>query len=483
MVRSIRYNYLLNVVKVISGMLFPLISFAYVSRVLSVEGIGKIDYVRNVVAIFIIVATLGMTTYGTREGAKARINKMALSKLVRELLIINLITTILSYLFFFCIVFFVDKFNGYQDIFFIYGLCIGFTALGLDWLYNALEDFKYITFRYLTFQLLSLILLFLFVKEKSDYLIYTGILTFSTVGSNLYNFIHSRKYVNLVYRGPINLVRHLKPILILFSCSLIGNIYLSLDSVMLGWMTSPYHVGLYSAANKMNRICLAIITSLFVVLLPRASYYIKAKESEKLNRLIEKSLHFIFLMSFPIVVLVLVLSRDILIILSGYDFAPATLCSQILSVIIILIPISTMASKEVIIPFGSENKLFYSSIIGAMVNALLNYVLIPYYQETGAAIASVIAELSVAVITSYYAVRCMDRFPALNNFWHYMVAAIVMLLVLQPLYILLNEGLVRCVLSLVVGLFFYLYILYFLRNTLLLDLCSDVKAMILNIIR
>ena len=482
MAQSIKYNYLLNSVKVISGMLFPLISFAYVSRVLSVEGVGKIDYVRNVVAIFIILATLGMTTYGTREGAKARIDKMTLSRLVRELLIINLITTFLSYVFFFGMVLFVDKFSEYQDIFFIYGLCIGFTALGLDWLYNALEDFKYITVRYLTFQILSLILLFLLVKEKSDYLIYTGILTFSTVGSNLYNFIHSRKYVNLAYRGSINLVRHLKPIFILFSCSLIGNIYLSLDSVMLGWMTSPYHVGLYSAANKMNRICLAIITSLFVVLLPRASYYIKTQETEKLSRLVEKSLHFILLMSFPIAALVFVLSRDILIVISGYDFVPATLCSQLLSVIIILIPISTMASKEVIIPFGFEKKLIYSSMIGAMVNALLNYVLIPYYQETGAAFASIMAELSVAVITSYYAIRCVDCSHALKNIWHYMIAVIVMLLVLQPLA-LLNEGLVRCVVSLIVGLFFYMSVLYFLRNALLLEFCSDVNTMIHKVIR
>lgn len=475
MSKSIKYNYILNVAKTVSGMLFPLITFAYASRVLSVDGIGKIDFVRNIVAIFIIFASLGVVTYGTREGAKARANRERLSRIVKELLTINIITTIVSYIIFFLLVIFVPKFYEYKDIFFVYGLCIGFTALGLEWLYNALEDFEYITIRYIVFQVISLVLLFLFVKEKSDYLIYTGILTFSTVGANLMNFIHSRKYVDFVFNGTISLKQHIRPILILFSNNLIGNIYLSLDSIMLGWMVSTYNVGLYSAANKMNRIVITVITSLFVVILPRASFYIKNNESDRYNDLLRKSISFVFLMTLPMACLLCLLSKEIIILLSGTDFIPAVSCSRILCFIIVLIPISTMASSQVIIPFGMEKKLLCSSIVGASVNAILNFILIPQFKENGAAVASVMAELSVAIITSYYAFKCINYSQALYKIWHYIIATIIMVIVVFPLGFLCT-GIIKCVVFGLVSFLIYMLVLYLQKDELVLELIAGVKS-------
>lgn len=475
MSHSIKYNYLLNYAKTVSGMLFPLITFAYASRVLSVEGIGRIDFVRNVVSFFILFATLGVATYGTREGAKERENRQGLSRLVRELLTINIITTIISYAVLIVMVLFVPKLKDYQDIFFIYGLCIGFTALGLEWLYNALEDFEYITIRYIAFQLISLILLVLFVKSKEDYLIYTGILTFSTVGSNVLNFIHSRKYVDLGCHKRVSIHKHIKPILVLFSNSIIGSIYLSLDSIMLGWIASPYNVGLYSAANKMNRVVLTIITSLFIVILPRASYYIKKQETQKFNELLHKSIHFVIFMALPLACLLFLLSKDIILILCGTDFLPAVSCSRILSVIVVLIPLSTMASTEIIIPNGLENKLLISSIAGAIINVFLNTLLIPYYKENGAAIASVIAELSVTLITLYYAFKRVNFIRDLRNIWHYVLATLIMIIVLYPIGVLI-DGVIRCVVFCLVGIIVYIFILFILKDKLLDEFYINIKV-------
>lgn len=455
-------------------MLFPLIMFSYASRILSVDGIGKIDFVRNVVSFFIIIATLGVYTYGIREGAKVRLEREALSKLVKELLIVNLITTVVAYLLFFFCMFYIEKLNEYRDLLYIYGLCIGFTALGLEWLYNALEKFEYITIRYFIFQIISLVLLFVFVKDRSDYLIYISILTFSTVGSYLLNFIHSRKYVNYSLQGPINLKKHLCPILILFSNSLIGNIYLSLDSVMLGWLTSPYNVGIYAAANKINRLGLTVITTLFVVILPRASYYINNNEFDKFKVLIEKSVHFVFMMAIPMVGLVFLLSRDFIIVLSGPDFVPATLCSQILSFIIILVPLSSMASNEIIIPSGFEKKLLYSSVAGTSVNAFLNFILIPYYHESGAAIASIFAELSVTLLTSYFAFKCFDFLYALKKIWQYVFATAIMVILLQYLNFA-GDAMIKCIVFAIIGITIYFATLLLLKNWLLIELYGDFR--------
>lgn len=473
--KSLKYNIVINSIKTVSGLFFPLILFSYVSRVLSVEGIGQIDYVKNVVSFFIIFASLGITAYGTREGAKVRTNKNSLSKFVRELLIINAITTFITYVVFFFLLYFVKEFESYEDLFLIYSLCIGFTALGLDWLYNALEDFQYITVRYVIFQLLALLLTFVFVNSKDDVYIYTLILVLSTVGSNVLNFIHSRKFVSYHIEGRINITKHFTPILILFSNSIIGNVYLMLDTVMLGWMTGAYSVGLYSAANKINRICVGLITSVFIVLLPRVSYYLKSNEIDKYRDLLAKSANYIFLLSLPLGVLLCFLSSDLLLILSGKEFLPGTLCSQIISVIVVLIPLSSMNSNQVLIPLGKEKLLLYSTFIGALINIVLNYLLIPIYAEKGAAIASLAAELLVAFITTYNASKIISYNSIFRNIWHYFVAVFCMSLSILPL-MLLTSGLFRAVLVSIIGLFIYILCLLYFRDKYLNDLLINIYS-------
>lgn len=475
--QSIKKNYILNCTKTISGMLFPLISFAYVSRILSVEGIGMVDYVTQTVSFFILFASLGVFKYGTREAAKVRNNGHSLSRLVRELMLLNAITTILSYVVFLILVFWLDNFRPYQNLFLIYGMYIISTAVCLDWLFNALENYEFITFRYVLFQVLSLILIFLFVRERDDYLIYISILTFAGAGSDLMNFCYSRKYVNLAYHGQVDVKHHVRPVLLLFFNTLLSYLYISTGSILLGFLSSPYHVGLYAASNKMVRASLAIITSLLVVALPRASFYVKNKDAGQLKELVRKSVCFIFFLSIPLACLVFILSKDMLNVLSGPDFSAATLCAHILSVLILLVPLSMLATHEVIIPLGLDRKLLFCSACGAVVNIGLNLILIPYCQETGAAIASVCAELAYATIVTSFALKSVNFLSAVKDIWHYVVAALVMVLVLVPFYSV-GSGLVRCFVIGIVGAMSYSAVLMVLKDRMILMLISEVQKLL-----
>lgn len=472
--QSIKKNYILNCTKTISGMLFPLISFAYVSRILSVEGIGKVDYVTQVVSFFILFASLGVFTYGTREAAKVRDNQRGLSKLVREIIIFNVITTLLSYTVFLILVFYFDKFIPYQNLFLIYGVYIVSQSICLNWLFNALENYEYITFRYLLFQVLSLILIFLFVREKDDYLIYIGILAFAGCGSDLLNFFYSRKFVNLRYHGPVDVTHHVRPVLLLFFNTLLGYIYASTGSIMLGLLSSPYDVGLYAASNKMVRVCLGLITALMVVVLPRASFYMKNKDTVQLNALVRKSINFILFSSIPLVCFVMILGEDMLCVLGGQDFTSATHCAQILSALIFLVPMSMLATHEIIIPSGMDRKLLLCSACGAVVNIALNLILIPYCQEKGAAIAAVSAELTYAVLAVYFASKCVNFMDVGKGIWHYLLAALVMTLILIPFYNF-SSGITRCIFMGALGMLSYIGVLLVLKDEMVLMLMREIQ--------
>ncbi len=163
--KSIRKNYILYLTRSFSSLFFPVLSFAYVSRVLSVERIGRVDFSRSIVSYFTLFATLGITSYGIREGAKVRDEKVKFSKFVKELLVINGTMTLITYVFFLISLILVPKFEEYHLLLLISGLSIGCTSPGIDWLYGALEEYGYITARTILFQIISLIFLFVFVRE------------------------------------------------------------------------------------------------------------------------------------------------------------------------------------------------------------------------------------------------------------------------------------------------------------------------------
>ena len=157
--KSLKLNAALNLTKTIIGLIFPLITFPYASRVLMPVSLGKVNFAQSIVSYFALIASLGITNYGIREASKVRDDKLKLSQFSKELLIINLISTAIAYILFFISIFVVPKFSEYRALLCVCSGSILFTTLGMDWLYTAIEDFMYITIRSIIFQFISLVLI------------------------------------------------------------------------------------------------------------------------------------------------------------------------------------------------------------------------------------------------------------------------------------------------------------------------------------
>ena len=161
-VRSLKFNSVVNLIKTILGIIFPLITFPYASRVLGATGIGKVDYANSISNYFILFASLGIATYTIREGAKVRDDKKKLDQLVTEIFVINSISTVVAYICLF-ICSSLPVFKNYQELILLNGTIMIFDLIGVNWLFNIFEDYIYITVRTLAFQIISLVLLFVFV--------------------------------------------------------------------------------------------------------------------------------------------------------------------------------------------------------------------------------------------------------------------------------------------------------------------------------
>lgn len=466
---SIKKNAILNVIKTVVSLVFPVITFSYASRILGAESIGKVNYVNSILSYFILLATLGINNYGVREGARLRNDKEKLSKLVHELFIINFIFTIISYILLFICIQFVHSLAEYRVLIILGSIRIIFVSLGFDWLYSALEKYKYITIRAIIMQIIAIIMLFVFVRTKNDINKYLIVLMVSSVGSNIFNFINIRKYIITKRMSDYSFVKHIKPIAIMFIMSLSIGMYTNLDSTMLGFFCGDMAVGYYTAASKVIRIVVMLINAIGIVVMPRLSYYKELDDNQNLNNLIVSFGELVIGISLFCFVQLFSFADNIIYIFSGQDFMNSVNTSRILSIIILIIPISTLITSQIFIPLRKEKYMLICTTLSAVSNLFLNYILIPNYAEIGAAIATILAELVCLLVAVIISQKIINWRILIKGVWQYMVASLLIIIV-NYIIIRLELGIwLESIMGFVFSGIGYLVVLLFFKNKYVLE--------------
>ena len=387
----------MNMVLTMSNFIFPLITFPYVSRILLPIGTGKVAFATSIVTYFSMFAQLGIPTYGIRVCAQVRDDKEKLSRTVQELLCISIWTTAAAYLLFFIGLWAVPRMRTDKSLFLIVSTMIFFNSIGMEWLYKGLEEYSYITIRSIIVKIISVGAMFLLVKSKEDYVIYGGISIFASSASNVLNFMNAHKYVSLRPTGKYNFRQHMKPIMIFFAMSCATTVYTNLDTVMLGFIKTDEDVGYYNAAVKIKGILVSIITSLGTVLLPRASYYIEHNLKREFEEITKKAINFVCVAALPMMVYFILYAREGIYFLSGDTYGGSVLPMQILMPTLFFIGLTNIMGIQVMVPLGKEKWVLYSVTLGAIVDMIINAVLIPGMASSGAAIGTLIAEAAVLV--------------------------------------------------------------------------------------
>ncbi|MGN9010573.1 flippase [Lactobacillus amylovorus] len=403
--RSLGLNAFLNGLKSVLNMIFPLITFPYVSRVLSVNGIGIYNFSNTYISYFGLIAGLGIATYAVREGAKYRENKEEINKFVSQIFSLNMIATIVSYLLLFASLMIFKNLHNYVSCILIFSLQILFTTLGTEWIYTIYEDYAYITIRSIIFKFISIILLFLLVRRPEDYLVYAGITVFAYVGSNLLNFIHLRNFVHIRLTTKTNWQYHLKPILIIFASAIAVTIYVSSDTTILGLLKNDYAVGIYSTSVKIYQIAQGLLSGLLTVTIPRLAFLWGKKRIGEYNQVLSKVLNSLGILVLPAAIGLIMLSKEVVLIIAGEKYLPSVNSLRIISWAIIFSLFSWIFSECVLIPAKRENLILRNTIITAVENVILNFILIPFMSYDGTSLSTVIAELTVMIMNGY---SCRD---------------------------------------------------------------------------
>lgn len=474
MEKSLVVNAGANFFKTLINIIFPLITFPYATRILGVEHLGKVAYATTVISYFSLIATLGISIYAVREGSKYRDDFQKLSKFSKEILVINSISTAVAY-FFFIIYLIIFSDPSLRSLLVISSFSIGFTTYSINWLYQIKEDFVYVTWRAFVIQLLSLILLFLFVKTPDDYIKYALIQVLGSSGSFTFNLIHARKYINLFKKYKLEISKHLVPVFTIFGISLASSIYMNLDLVMLGALVSTYAVGLYEAATKLAQVVKVLITSFSNVLIPRMSYYVANNKIKEFEILFKKCFNYIILLTVPLCVGMALLGQELILLVGGNNYVEATPAARILSINVLFSVIDGILYYQILLPFGLEKQATLCTVIGAIMNLVLNALIIPRYSFVGAACTTLASEFLVFLCLSHYSKGIIKKGDIFKIILQYIILCFPIGIYILIIKKLLSSFLAIIILSVLGGCIIYFIMLLVTKNPFLVELSAIIN--------
>lgn len=397
---SVKRNFLFNILLVVSNIVFPVLVFPYIARILGPHGLGNAHFALQFSKYFVTVASLGIPIYGMREVAKVKHKKEKLNKLVSELLMLNIITAFISTLVYAVVLFSSGTLQENADLFAIAAMQVLLGFLAIDWLFAGLEDFKIITIRSLAIRLITVVFLLFFVKTEGDVFPYLLISILSILSGHLWNLFYAYTKVKFSFKN-LNLQHHLKPILIIFLMNVCIAMYTIFDTVWVGFLSTAASVGMYISAIKLSKIGIPIVSALGTVLLPRSARTFAANIQNPVH--LQTSFNFIVDLAMPIGVGMFLLAPELLKVFSGDAFADAVTAMRLLSFLPLFIGLSNLFGMQILSASGNDMLVLKSVFIGMVIHILLNMLLVPAYAHDGAALAIVTTELLVTMVTYYFA--------------------------------------------------------------------------------
>lgn len=421
--KSLAYNMLLNGILKVSSYIFPVVAYPYAARILHPEGIGRVSFATSVLTYFMIFAQLGIPTYGVQVCAKVRDDKETLSKTVHELFFISMLMTLFSYILFVVLLFNVPKLYSDKSLFLAMSVMVLLKNIGIEWFYQAIEQYSYITSRALIFKIVAIPFLFILIREKSDYIYYGVITVVASYASGIFNLCHAHKYINIKLLGHYHIGRHIKQTVVLFAVSCATMVYTNLDTLMLGMMKGSTETGYYNAAVNIKLLLSSFINAIVMVLLPRMSYYLQKGMETEFKNTFRKAVHIMLWLVFPVAVYFIFFAKESIEIVSGPAFANSVIPMQIIMPTVFLIGLTNIIGLQILVAMEKGKITLYSVIAGAASDLIFNIILIPRYGAAGASMGTLVAETVVLLVQYIYICSIVGN-PFLNFNWKRLSASV-----------------------------------------------------------
>lgn len=473
--KSIKRNYIYNVLYEIFKIITPFITAPYLSRVLGADGIGTVSFAESIVSYFVLFATMGIAKYGQREISYVQDDTKKRSIAFWNIKVLECCTSfavLIAYYFF-------AAHQENQILYMILSFNIIAIFVDVTWFFQGMEEFGKIVVRNLIFKISQILYVFVFVKSKEDIVIYAlglALFVFFCDGS-LWTYLP--KYITKIKIKELNPFKDLMAVFSLFIPSVAIQVYTVLDKTMIGIITkSAFENGYYEQAIKISKIALQVVTALGTVMVPRIGFLFNNKKYDDIRKYMYRSYNFVWFLGMPLCLGLMGIAETFVPWFYGDGYLGVIPLIQILSLLILAIGINNVTGVQLLIPTKRQNIFTITVVIGAVVNFIMNLLLIPRYQAAGAAIASVAAESVIAIVQLVIVRDELSWWRIIKSSWKYLFSSGIMYVLIRLMSrievneVLLTFVMVSC------GALVYFIMLIILHDSFLMVFIKNICARI-----
>ena len=478
--KSVKLNYMYNLIYQLFLIIVPLVTTPYVSRALLPDGVGKYSFAFSIITYFSIVASLGFNYYAQREIAKYQGDMKAESKVFWEIIICRLLPTFVSLAVNIGLCFF-NVYGSYNQLMWIF--CINIIAVAFDiaFFFQGNEDFGKIVLRNVIIKSISVALIFIFVKKPEHLWIYAIINSGMLIVSNLSLWTYLPKY--LVKVNGLKPFRHLKDTFLLFLPTIATSVYVILDKTLIGLLVpgtyteiengvevvkkySDLENGYYEQSEKIVKMVMVVITCIGTVMIPRNTHEFAIGNYEKVKENIKLSSRLVFLLGIPMTLGIVAVASNMVPWFFGDGYEKCILLMSVLAPLILIIGFSNVYGVQYLIPSGQNVKFTIGVILGALTNLTLNFILIPKLWSLGAAIATIVGELVVTLAMILLVRKTINFFKVILESWRYIISGGLMFLALYFIKDYFDSSILNTLLLSLIGVAIYFVLLLILQDKL-----------------
>lgn len=473
--RSMGLNAVLSSIRTLSTIIFPLITYPYITKTLSVSNIGKINFSQSIISYFTLIAQFGISIFAIRTGARIRDDRVAFNQFANKIFSINLISTLVSMVLLLILLILPTKLLEYRDFICILSINVVLVPISVDWIYTIYEDFGYITLRGILIDLLSLILMLALVKNNSDAYLYVALITVSTSLGNLFNFFHVRKYVHLKITRHTHWHKYKSSIFMFFINSVTTVIYLNSDVTLLGLMSTNRQVALYSVATKIYSIAKQMFNAIISTTIPRLAY-IQQKNKTEFIVLLKRILNIMTFFIVPMIAGLVLIRKNVILIISNSKYIDATQSLSILSFALFFAVTANIIANGLLVILNKEKYVVIGTTASATINIILNFALIPLLGQNGAALTTLLAEATMLGISMWAAKNYLKNLIDIPEFLKAIVGSVIMFIVTDLIIPFLSTNVIlNLVETVIIAVLIYFVSMFLIRDKILKMIINLVK--------
>lgn len=450
---SVKKNFIYNLSYQILIMILPIITTPYISRIIGAEGIGIQSYTYSIANYFVLFAMLGVNNHGNRSIAMVRNNQKKLNKTFTSIYLIQATMSVIMIILYIIYIIFFTK--SYKIIFAIQLIYIIGALFDINWFFFGMEQFKITVIRNTIIKLISVMSIFIFVRNERNLYLYSFILALGTLISQLILWNFLIKYARFTKVSFDEVKEHIIPMLTLFIPAISVSIYKIMDKIMLGAMSTVIEVGFFTNSERIISIPLGIITALGTVMLPKMSNLLSNGKNNEAKKYVNLSLKFSMFIIIGAIFGLIGVGRNIVPAFLGKGFDRCVDIVSLLSVTLLFMAWANVIRTQILIPKKKDKVYIVSTLLGAIVNVIINTLLIKKFGAIGATIGTIFAEATVSIYQTLMIRKELNIKECLKDIIIFIISGITMFFTIKYLGYILGSSLFIGIMQIIIGTFVY----------------------------